>query len=688
MKFLFVIIMVLLFDPAGAGAQISPAFHQALPERFKPEDPAGLTLAEKAALLAGANVEFHLKAFTPELDEIARQLYLDIDKMSSKKDRVKALGAVAIYTRGKGNDPELALKHFNRLIEEIDNDTAFSVELCESFIVKGTLLLEKGEMEGGVTALQEARKIILTTENTNEERRLGYIYATLSNAYIQLELYDQAVDYINMGVPYFKDVKPEQVKDLLLNLSELNRATAYIGSFQLKNHSAYMDTAVTIVKAIMKADPDDPRWLAPSYGLLGKISYLKKEYQQSARYLDSADLPAYASADISGLLPERTAFRGLNLLRNKKIKEGNALIRKAINLYNENYSPLSFLYYQLYEVYRENGDWENASAYLKKYIDKKDSENIIQRNLTFADINEKYRSAQKEAQINQLQTDREIQKKQQRLTILLAIIAVLSLLLIIILIYLFTRKKQQALERENLQISQSLVEQEAKMLEEKYESLRTLRLKISNDMHNELGSALVSLNFYINDIQSSFSDKEIAGALNNIKEEASSIYIQTREYIHDLQHSAKDIKFDLVNFLLYLPLLFSQSTALQIQTDIAADELEAKLSIRQNNEFYLFIKEALANILKHSNATYFAIKIDFQAENCTFSISDNGKGFNPDSETTGIGIKNMKERIAGLGGELTIASGKKGTVLSGYFPVKSPTNLGESGHSLTDKSYL
>ncbi|WP_257668790.1 sensor histidine kinase [Parapedobacter tibetensis] len=667
----FIFMVVLLFS-SNLKAQISDEFYRALPKEFRPEDPSKLTPAEKRVLLDGANIRFHLKAFNPELDSIATALYAEVDQLRDQKDRIASLWVISKYTRNRFEDLELMLLYINRLIKEINHNDAFSAELCTALLMKGTVLLESGEMEPGLFALQEAEKMIRDKENIHERERLGYIYSAMSRAYIQLELYDQTIAYINLANPYFSDVKPEQSKNITLAHAELLKASAYIGSFQKKNQSTYLDTSLAIIRKLMHSTADDPKWNVLCYELLGKISYFKKDYRQSMIYLDSADLPKYAKlALIDHHLPERMAFRGLNLLHQSNTKAGDSLIKKAINLNNEMYSPISALYYQFYQAYRDIGDWENASGYLEKYIDRRDSIDIIQKNIAFADINEKYKSAQKEAQIQQLEIDREVQKKQQRLTLLLAIIAVLSLLLVMLLIHLFTKKKQQELENENLRIAQSLTDQETKMIEERYESLRLLRLEISNDMHNELGGALVSLNFYINDVQNAFKDKKVAEALNNIKEEANSIYIQTRDYIHALQENAKDIKFDLVNFLLYLPLHFDQRTTLKVRTDVEADPLESRLTVQQNNEFYLLIKEALANILKHANATYFTIKIDFLGENCLFVISDNGKGFDHGSTSSGMGIKNMKERIANLNGELTIESDKKGTILSGSFPVSS-----------------
>ena len=64
----------------------------------------------------------------------------------------------------------------------------------------------------------------------------------------------------------------------------------------------------------------------------------------------------------------------------------------------------------------------------------------------------------------------------------------------------------------------------------------------------------------------------------------------------------------------------------------------------------------MTNIVKHSNAK--SVKIDLQTSvrHLYLSIEDNGKGFNPEQNTTGFGLQGMKERITSLKGKIEILS--------------------------------
>jgi signal transduction histidine kinase len=59
-------------------------------------------------------------------------------------------------------------------------------------------------------------------------------------------------------------------------------------------------------------------------------------------------------------------------------------------------------------------------------------------------------------------------------------------------------------------------------------------------------------------------------------------------------------------------------------------------------------------------------------------VEDNGRGFKEKELIYGIGLNSIRNRLADMGGILTIASGKKGTVLTGHFPVEGWTDAGSA----------
>lgn len=71
---------------------------------------------------------------------------------------------------------------------------------------------------------------------------------------------------------------------------------------------------------------------------------------------------------------------------------------------------------------------------------------------------------------------------------------------------------------------------------------------------------------------------------------------------------------------------------------------------------YRIVQEALTNIAKHSHASEVTIELQTCPEYLQLLIRDNGMGFDPEQNTTGMGLQGMRERINALEGFLVISS--------------------------------
>jgi signal transduction histidine kinase len=95
--------------------------------------------------------------------------------------------------------------------------------------------------------------------------------------------------------------------------------------------------------------------------------------------------------------------------------------------------------------------------------------------------------------------------------------------------------------------------------------------------------------------------------------------------------------------------------------------------IRHN--LFLTIKEALNNVLKHSQASEVRVGINETRGKLEIIVADNGRGFNQNEgghARKGNGLENMRKRMIELGGEshLTSVPGK-GTELKFTIRLKS-----------------
>jgi PAS domain S-box-containing protein len=89
---------------------------------------------------------------------------------------------------------------------------------------------------------------------------------------------------------------------------------------------------------------------------------------------------------------------------------------------------------------------------------------------------------------------------------------------------------------------------------------------------------------------------------------------------------------------------------------------------------YRITQEALTNVARHASATRAKVIMSFVEDSLTFTIKDNGKGFNTEAlgETEGLGMTNMQERATLVGGQFDIQSAPgKGTRITFTVPLSA-----------------
>ena len=74
-------------------------------------------------------------------------------------------------------------------------------------------------------------------------------------------------------------------------------------------------------------------------------------------------------------------------------------------------------------------------------------------------------------------------------------------------------------------------------------------------------------------------------------------------------------------------------------------------------------QEALANVARHSRASAVTVQLVYGPATVSLAISDNGVGFDQQAPSEGFGLESMHQRMAALGGRLTVESSPDGTTV-------------------------
>jgi signal transduction histidine kinase len=87
---------------------------------------------------------------------------------------------------------------------------------------------------------------------------------------------------------------------------------------------------------------------------------------------------------------------------------------------------------------------------------------------------------------------------------------------------------------------------------------------------------------------------------------------------------------------------------------------------------YFSCLEALQNAAKHAGReARCRVRVWSEASMLRFEVTDDGRGFTPSRRGRGEGLTNMADRVAGLGGSLTIHSQPgDGTLVAGAIPLR------------------
>jgi len=199
------------------------------------------------------------------------------------------------------------------------------------------------------------------------------------------------------------------------------------------------------------------------------------------------------------------------------------------------------------------------------------------------------------------------------------------------------------------------------------------RRRIARDLHDELGSGLTEI-MQLGDLGS----EDGIGA-DDLRSNARSIAQRTRRLaaaLDEIVWTTNPRNDSLPKFTGYLcdyAQEFMRSSTVRCRLDVVRvpEEIQLKAMVRHN--LLLACKEALRNVARHSGAREVWLRIRYETGRLQIVIEDDGHGFNPDaSRVHGNGLKNIRERIETLGGEIKMASTLgKGTVLTFELPLSA-----------------
>jgi signal transduction histidine kinase len=206
--------------------------------------------------------------------------------------------------------------------------------------------------------------------------------------------------------------------------------------------------------------------------------------------------------------------------------------------------------------------------------------------------------------------------------------------------------------RQKLALAHNKLREYAMLAEDK--ATLDERNRIAREIHDSLGHALTAQSIQL-DNAIAFWQLEPTKAYNFLTE--AKILVTTA--LREIRYSVATMRADPLqeqNLEIAIATLlkeFSQRTTIVPQCHIL---LPYPLSKEVKTTLYRIVQEALTNISKHSEATKVVVELQAFPEHLSLLIKDNGKGFDPQQNTTGFGLQGVRERVAALAGYLQMSS--------------------------------
>jgi len=228
----------------------------------------------------------------------------------------------------------------------------------------------------------------------------------------------------------------------------------------------------------------------------------------------------------------------------------------------------------------------------------------------------------------------------------------------------YITERMLEIEKKYLNLRDDTTENERKMKEKNKELMEkqdyeihvatlTERNRIAREIHDNVGHMLSRSILQMGALQTIHKEEPLHGQLVSVSETLNEAMNNIRESVHDLHDESVDLHDEILNVIKEMRERYKISLDYDMTTGVPRNVKYCILSI---------VKEAMSNIVKHSNATKVTMIFREHPGFYQVLIEDDGsveKGkWQGAGREPGIGLKNMTDRVESLGGTIHFSAEK------------------------------
>jgi two-component system sensor histidine kinase UhpB len=396
----------------------------------------------------------------------------------------------------------------------------------------------------------------------------------------------------------------------------------------------------------------DRRNAAEVYHSIGNIYYDQKKFSEALHQYEKSLSIAKALSNTGQMAYSYSAI-GYAWYELKNIKKSIAYFDSSMIKAREvkNRYLVMDAYQLQSSIQEELGNYREALKLHQSFSSLMDSLNTEQNNQATEELETKYRTAKKQAEIDLLQKDQLLKAatlRQQRTVQTALLIAIILIVVIGLLLFNRYRFMQQA--RRQAEAEQ-------------------MRNQIARDLHDDIGSTLSSIHIISQLAMKENKPEYFNQHFQRIGEQSAKMMESMSDMIWSINPGNDSLEKMVVKMKEFLTeILESKNISYQFAGEETLNGTVLNPGKRKN--LFLIFKETVNNSAKYSEGSFVKITLLQDEGQLHLTITDNGKGFNPSLVKKGNGLRNIKERAKEINALLELHSdNSNGTTLKLVMPL-------------------
>jgi signal transduction histidine kinase len=466
-----------------------------------------------------------------------------------------------------------------------------------------------------------------------------YKYLGISQVYTNkpekaIETWKKCADIARIGQePYIEATCYNNIGGTLIDLNKMDEAEKYlIQSIQLSEKNGTISLRNKLL----------------SYRLLATLYDRTNRKKQAGQLYEKVQLAAYELKD-TNLICSNLVFHANYLKELGDIEAALSKSKEALEMiqeYGDQNSIMTALQFHA-NILSKKGRYKEAYEHYAQFVGMHKSIYKAETQRQLNELETKYKTKEIAESKKLSDANALIEKRQKENYLFLLSISIIFIFLLI-LSFLYRQQKLKLINEKRVQN-----ERFSALLEGQEEE----RERIAKELHDGIVQDLTVLKL---DLKRENNAEHILSQVDTISKE-----------LRELSYQMMPVALRELGLIAALEQLFQRSlTQNGIGFEFEHFNYEQRLSEKIEVSVYRICQELLNNVLKHSKANRVHVVLRKNTTHLSLLFEDNGKGFDAENSSKGIGLNSLSSRVEFLKGNLEIDSNKeKGTTAYIRIPI-------------------